>query len=156
MERLTRELPSLYGDHHVTAARAVLLTLPGLTRVCASAAWLLVWVEHDPDQVTAEAVRQALAERGDTTGRQNLPPVSARTSDLTDLAVGPGAAEQFVEHVPAWNSPDAPCPGLEDGSQMRSTRLLTASCVKEISHAQETHRGRALDRSGFAANPHPS
>lgn len=113
MERRTLELPSLCNGHHVAAVHAVLRALPGLTQVYASAIWHLVRGECGPDQATAEAARQAPAGRGYTTNRQNLPPVSGRTPDLTDLATWPGGAEQFVEHGPVWSAPGAPYPGFE-------------------------------------------
>lgn len=113
MPRLLLELPSMYGDHHVTEVRALLARLPGVTEVVASSAWQRVELTFDPAQCGTEAIQSALQERGYGPDRDHLPPVSSRTSQLTDFAVGPSAIEEFVEHVPAWNSGSGPCPGFE-------------------------------------------
>jgi hypothetical protein len=113
MERLSIELPALYGDHHAAEVHALLSALPGVASVYASAAWHLVQVEFDPAQIGPGGLRQALLKRGYSEDQTHVPPVSARTRDLTSFAVGPAATEQFVEHVPAWSEPAAPCPGFE-------------------------------------------
>jgi copper chaperone CopZ len=112
MQRLTLELPAMYGDHHVTEVRELLGKIAGVGRVHASAAWQRVELEYDPGLTTAETIRQALLARGYGDG-EHLPPVSPRTKSLTEFAIGAGATEQFVEKVPEWHGGFSPCPGFE-------------------------------------------
>lgn len=112
MERLTLDLPTMYGDHHVVEVRGLLSALPGVRPVYASAAWQKVVLEYDPARTSLEAVKQALARRGYTSDPIGNPPTSARLGEFTEFALAPGAVEQFVEHVPTW-SPLGPCPGFE-------------------------------------------
>lgn len=111
MERLTLELPTMYGDHHVVEVRALLAGLPGVRPLVASAAWQKVVVEFDPAQITPAAIAAALAARGYTTDPVGVPAISARHGEYTEFALGPGSIEQFIEKVPAW-SPLGPCPGF--------------------------------------------
>ncbi|MBM4424541.1 MAG: heavy-metal-associated domain-containing protein [Chloroflexi bacterium] len=113
MERLTLELPMMYGDHHVVEVRSILAALPGIAKVYASSARQKVEVEYDGGQLNAEAVKQALAARGYSSDSLDLPPVSPRTKTITEYAVGPGGVEEFVERVPAWGGAFGPCPGFE-------------------------------------------
>ncbi len=54
MKKLTVELPAMYGDHHVTEVRRLVLELPGIQDVYASSAFQVLEVTFDPAQ-TAEA-----------------------------------------------------------------------------------------------------
>jgi copper chaperone CopZ len=51
MEKVTYETPALYGDHHVTEVRRILLELPGVVDVYASSAFQLVEVTYDPEKI---------------------------------------------------------------------------------------------------------
>jgi len=48
MENALFTVPSMYADHHVIAVREVLLAMPGVEDVSASAAWQQVQVVYDP------------------------------------------------------------------------------------------------------------
>lgn len=111
MERLTLELPTMYGDHHVVEVRGLLAGLAGVRPVVASAAWQKVVLDYDPAQISPAQIKLALAERGYTDDPISVPPVASRHGELTEFALAPGAFEQFVEKVPAW-SPLGPCPGF--------------------------------------------
>ena len=111
MERLTLELPTMYGDHHVVEVRALLAGLPGVRPVVASAAWQKVVLDFDPAQTGPTAIKAALAERGYTADPIGVPAVSARLAGMTEFAQGSGIIERFIEAVPAW-SPLGPCPGF--------------------------------------------
>lgn len=113
MERLTLNLPAMYGDHHVTEVRRILGALPGVAKVYASAARQRVDVEYDAGQTDPPAIEQALRARGYAADGQAPMLVSARTKTLTEFAIGPGGIEQFVERVPAWDAPAGACPGFE-------------------------------------------
>ncbi len=113
MPHLSLAMPSMYGDHHVTEVRGLLATLPGVSDILASSAWLRVELNYDPALTTPEAIEAALEARGYGPADAHLPPVSPRTKTITDYVVGPSAVEEFVEHVPAWGGGISPCPGFE-------------------------------------------
>ena len=64
MQKSTFDTPALYGDHHVTEVRRMLLSLPGVQDVYASSAFQLVQVEFDETQVSHDALLRALEEAG--------------------------------------------------------------------------------------------
>ncbi len=112
MPHLSLEVPSMYGDHHVTEVRGLLAAIAGVSEIIASSAWQRVELTYDPAQTSPEAIEAALVARG--YGRDgHLPPVSPRTKTITDYVVGPSSVEEFVEHVPAWSGGLSPCPGFE-------------------------------------------
>ena len=51
MQKVTYETPSLYGDHHVTEVRRILLEVPGVVDVYASSAFQIIEVTYDPDKI---------------------------------------------------------------------------------------------------------
>jgi len=51
MQKVNYETPSLYGDHHVTEIRRILLELPGVVDVYASSAFQVVEVTYDPEKI---------------------------------------------------------------------------------------------------------
>jgi len=112
VEKFTLELPMMYGDHHVVEVRHILNALPGVINIRASAARRRAELDYDAEQISAEAIKDALRGRGYSEA-DTLPPVSPRTKGITDYAVGPGGAEEFVERVPAWGGAFGPCPGFE-------------------------------------------
>ncbi len=66
METLRIDLPAMYGDHHVKAVRALVLALPGVTDIWASAALRRADIIFDPAQVSAERIKEVLTEAGYT------------------------------------------------------------------------------------------
>jgi copper chaperone CopZ len=64
MEKLSIDLPTLYGDHHVIEVRRILLEIPGVEDVYASSAFRLVEVTYDPAKVPPEALLTKLEEAG--------------------------------------------------------------------------------------------
>ncbi|MBI4758933.1 MAG: hypothetical protein HY783_08050 [Chloroflexi bacterium] len=48
MEKITLSLPTMFGDHHVTAVRDALLPLAGIQELYASARFRQVIVGYDP------------------------------------------------------------------------------------------------------------
>ena len=64
MEKLVLDVPALYGDHHVSEARRILLELPGVSDVYASSAFHTIEVTYDPSKVNADAIRASLSEAG--------------------------------------------------------------------------------------------
>ena len=64
MEKLTLELPALYGDHHVVEVRRLVLELPGVEDVYASSCFHIVEISYDPGKINADALTAKLGEAG--------------------------------------------------------------------------------------------
>jgi len=64
MEKLTVDLPTLYGDHHVLEVRRILLEIPGVEDVYASSAFRLVDVTYDPAKTNGTQITARLEEAG--------------------------------------------------------------------------------------------
>ena len=64
MQKVTYETPSLYGDHHVTEVRRILLVLPGVADVYASSAFQVVEVTYDPEKINDLEIAMKLDEAG--------------------------------------------------------------------------------------------
>jgi copper chaperone CopZ len=58
------ETPALYGDHHVSEVRRVLLQMPGIQEIYASSCFHTVEVSFDPAVVTPETIAACLASAG--------------------------------------------------------------------------------------------
>lgn len=61
---VTFNTPALYGDHHVSEVRKVLLEIPGVEDVYASSAFQAVEVTFDPDKVKEKDISNKLEETG--------------------------------------------------------------------------------------------
>lgn len=64
MKTKTFETPALYGDHHVSEVRRILLGLTGVTDVYASSAFHIVEVTYDEEQVNDLEIAVKLDEAG--------------------------------------------------------------------------------------------
>ena len=64
MKTITIEVPAMYGDHHVSEARRLVLALPGVIDLFASSAFHLVEVQFDESKVSEEAIMSTLGEAG--------------------------------------------------------------------------------------------
>ena len=64
MEELTLELPAMYGDHHVSEVRRILLEMPGVEDVNASSCFQVAEVRFDPTRTSADAITARLGEAG--------------------------------------------------------------------------------------------
>ncbi len=64
METITIDLPKMYGDHHVTDVRRILLAMPGVDDVYASSAFRVTRVRIDPAQVSEADLRARLEAAG--------------------------------------------------------------------------------------------
>jgi copper chaperone CopZ len=62
MEKLSLELPAMYGDHHVTEVRRILLELPGVEDVYASSGFQVVELIYDAGQLDADTIMARLEE----------------------------------------------------------------------------------------------
>ncbi len=123
MATLTLEVPLMYGDHHVTEVRRLLLSLPGVEDVYASSCFHIVEVQYDEAQVSPEEIEARLGEAGYL---GELPvPVEAGAVHGNGQGDGPKpsyrhttAYEQtrqvisFAQRVPYRGRPLWPCPGM--------------------------------------------
>ena len=64
MEIKTFETPALYGDHHVSEVRRILLELKGVTDVYASSAFQIVEVTYDEKKINDLQIAVKLDEAG--------------------------------------------------------------------------------------------
>jgi copper chaperone CopZ len=121
MEKVSFQLPAMYGDHHVTDVRRILLELPGIQNIFASSAFQTVDVRFDPAQVNEDQIKKALEDAGYL---GELPPTSEPS---TAFVQGSGnddhfrhtiAYEQtkqvvsFSQKISFQGRPLWPCPGM--------------------------------------------
>ena len=124
MEKVSIDLPTMYGDLHVIEGRRILFGISGVEEVYASSGFQVVEVGFDPDQITPEALKAQLAAAGYS---GELPvPLEAET----ELAVGENSTKpQFFRHTAVYQQiqqnvsfaqnvafegrPLWPCPGMK-------------------------------------------
>ncbi len=71
-EQVIYEVPSLYADHHVTAARKALVDLEGVEGIEVSAAFQEVRVSYDPKKSSPSAIEERLKEAGYPPGEEGI------------------------------------------------------------------------------------
>ena len=64
METKSFEAPALYGDHHVSEVRRILLEMTGVNEVYASSAFQTIEVAFDPAKINAGQIEACLQEAG--------------------------------------------------------------------------------------------
>lgn len=64
METKSFETPALYGDHHVSEVRRILMELTGVSDIYASSAFRIVEVTYDPKILKSEQIEAKLDEAG--------------------------------------------------------------------------------------------
>ena len=64
MEIKTFETPALFGDHHVTEVRRILLELTGVSEVYASSAFQIIEVTYDEKKINDLEIAVKLDEAG--------------------------------------------------------------------------------------------
>lgn len=121
MNTLSFDLPSMYGDHHVTEVRHLLLELDGVDSVYASSGFQFVEIEYDEAKVDAEAIKVVL----DEAGYLGELPISVEQGAIEDRENGQkpffrksvsyeqtGRDISFAQQVPFSGRPLWPCPGM--------------------------------------------
>ncbi|NCF65716.1 MAG: hypothetical protein GWP61_07070 [Chloroflexi bacterium] len=120
MPKVILEVPSMYGDHHVTAVRRLLLALPGVNIVYASSSFRVIEVQYDEKQLTPQQIEAALDEAG-YMGELHLPVETgvAATENggraffrHTAAFEQTGKAVGFTQEVSYDGRPLWPCPGM--------------------------------------------
>jgi copper chaperone CopZ len=111
----------MYGDHHVTEVRHLLLELDGVDSVYASSGFQFVEIEYDEAKVDAEAIKVVL----DEAGYLGELPISVEQGAIEDRENGQkpffrksvsyeqtGRDISFAQQVPFSGRPLWPCPGM--------------------------------------------
>jgi copper chaperone CopZ len=122
MKTVSFETPALFGDHHVTEVRRVLLELPGVIEVDASSAFQVVEVTYDSDKINDLQIALKLDQEG-YLGEWTLPIEAGATAYHAAAGLKPyfrhtAAYEQtrlnvsFAQNVAYLGRPLWPCPGL--------------------------------------------
>lgn len=120
MQTFTKELPAMYGDHHVVEVRRILLDLPGVEDVYASSAFRVVDVQYDPEKVSEDQIEERLVEAG-YAGEIPMLAETGKSATMEDripfsrhTAVYKQASEvvTFTQSVSSMGRPLWPCPGV--------------------------------------------
>ena len=122
MEVAVFNVPSMYGDHHVTDVRRMLLELSGVEAVDASSAFQTVEVSFDPSKLSADKIKAELEKAG-YSEELSVPVESSNGAPQTNGQKKPftrhtAATEQILKAIsfnqtvtysgrPLW-----PCPGM--------------------------------------------
>ena len=117
MERLLLTIPTLYGDHHTLAVRAILEKLDGISNLIVSPSRHQISLQLDPKVVTRQTIEQALAAQGYEPGVPEpvfAPGLAERATRHSATYAGVGTQLTFAETTlvrdarPLW-----PCPGFD-------------------------------------------
>ncbi len=121
METKTFETPTIYGDHHVSEVRRILLGLEGVTDVYASSAFQIVEVTYDEKKINDLEIAVKLDEAG-YLGEWTIPievGVAAQQGDEKKPLFRHTATYEttkqtvsFAHKVNYQGRPLWPCPGL--------------------------------------------
>jgi len=120
MKTYQRELPTMFGDHHVLEVRRILQELPGVDDVYASSSFQILQLQYDETKVTEEQIN-ALLEGAGYLGELTTP-------EETSIPATESNGQKVFRHTAAFDhtmhvsfhrtSPDThrplwPCPGME-------------------------------------------
>lgn len=133
MKTFSIDLPTMYGDHHVTEVRRLMLELPGVTGpkhglgVYASSCFQVIEVQYDetkldPEEITAKLEEagylgdmQVPVEVGALSERENGDKPYFRNTaayEQTGRTVSGSPVVSFAQQVPYVGRPLWPCPGM--------------------------------------------
>ncbi|MFZ5911149.1 MAG: heavy-metal-associated domain-containing protein [Chloroflexota bacterium] len=121
METKAFSAPALYGDHHVSEVRRILMELPGVEEVYASSAFQAIEVTFDPAKVKEEQIAARLEEAGYLGDIPMLAEmgVAAYGRENTDTNFRHTAVYEtvkktvsFAQRVQYQGRPLWPCPGI--------------------------------------------
>ncbi len=120
MRTISFEAPALYGDHHVSEVRRILLEIAGVSEVYASSAFQTIEVTFDPEKTQAELIETRLQEAG----YLGEIPMLLETGIAVERREGDGvfrhtavyetvkSTVSFAQRVEYSGRPLWPCPGL--------------------------------------------
>jgi len=122
MEKLTLDLPAMYGDHHVSEVRRILFEVPGVVDVYASSCFRVAEVTYDPAKTNADAITSRLEKAG-YLGDLAMPLETGEAAVASDgKAVyfrhtiayqQTGRVVGFAQNVAYTGRALWPCPGME-------------------------------------------
>ena len=98
METITIDLPKMYGDHHVTDVRRILLAMPGVEDVYASSAFRVARARIDPAKISEADLRAKLEEAG-YLGDQSIETEAWKTGTPADVVDNPFRHTAALENV---------------------------------------------------------
>ena len=116
------DLPSLYGDHHVTEVRRILMETPGVQEVYASSGFRVVEIQFDESKTNdkelenilensgylGELITEVESEKPESTGESTGTYFRHTTAyTQTKLTVGFSQSINQNQGRPLW-----PCPGI--------------------------------------------
>jgi copper chaperone CopZ len=119
MEKVTLNVPGMYGDHHVLAVRDILGKIPGVENVYASSAFKQVVVWFDPVKAKPADFERALAAEGymgDGLWPEVTDEIKGQRHGGSQFVVAAGIAESVRFEAPPVNwgtGGPRPCPGFE-------------------------------------------
>jgi len=121
VKEISLDLPTMYGDHHVTEVRRLLLEMPGVEDVYASSGFRIAEIQYDEATIDPEAIRAKLeeagylgelpipVERGALEERKNGDKPFFRHTTAYEQT---GSMVSFAQKVPFAGRPLWPCPGM--------------------------------------------
>jgi copper chaperone CopZ len=120
MEIKSFQAPALYGDHHVSEVRRILLELTGVEEVYASSAFQIIEATFDPAKIKAEQIEACLQEAGYLGEIPMLVETGIAVEKVGDDAFFRHTATyetikstvSFAQRVDYSGRPLWPCPGL--------------------------------------------
>lgn len=121
MERLSFDLPAMYGDHHVLEVRRILLEMPGVKAVNASSCFQIAEVQFDPTLLDVETIKSRLEEAGylgDLTIPHEVPGTTngngkvGRATRAETLYQQSNGMVTFAQTVGSSGPSRWPCPGM--------------------------------------------
>lgn len=131
MQKKVYEVPVLYGDHHVTEVRSLLLSISGVSDVYASSAFHVVEVTYDETKTTEQEITAKLDKAG-YLGDWAVPVEFGVMP--SEMASGNGSKKPFFRHTEVFENsrqvvsfsqnviysgrPLWPCPGFGRDKEM--------------------------------------
>jgi hypothetical protein len=122
MERLSLDLPALYGDHHVLKVRQLLLELPGIEDLYVSSCFRLAEIVYDPSLLDEQAIKAKLEAAGylddlSTPAESGVAIYGTETAQRylrhTATYQQTGQVIGFAQVVTDYGRPLWPCPGMD-------------------------------------------
>jgi copper chaperone CopZ len=122
MEKVTLDLPGMYGDHHVIEVRRILLEMPGIEDVYASSCFRIVAVTYDPARIDISAITARLDKAGYLRGLESPLETGEAVVSSEERAIylrhtstyqQTGRAISFAQNVVDTGRALWPCPGME-------------------------------------------
>lgn len=121
METITLDLASMYGDHHVTEVRRIILEIPGVEDLYASSSFHQIQVTFDDKKTSEKEIVEKLEKAGYTKElpvEVELPGARSSNGDeppfFRHSAIYPQTEQTvgFTQKVAYQGRPLWPCPGM--------------------------------------------